>query len=155
VHPLRALARGLRAITDRSAADREIDDELAHYLEQAVADHRARGLSASEARRAARLEIGNVTIAREQVRTSGWEHTVDTAVADLRYAARRLRATPAYRPQVSTGLRRTVRHVRTRNGDRRSPFLGLIRVRCDGRPQCKPPGGGIVGTVGTLVPPWP
>jgi putative ABC transport system permease protein len=96
VHPLRAIARGLSAILHRSAADRDVDDEVAHYLEQAEAHHRSRGLSERDARRTARLDIGNATVAREQVRTSGWEHGIDTTVADARYAARRLLATPAF-----------------------------------------------------------
>src|SRR5207244_12640111 len=41
----RQLARGLRALTHRSAADREVADEVQHYLEQATAAHVARGLS--------------------------------------------------------------------------------------------------------------
>ena len=96
MQPIRALSRGLRALIDRSAADRDVDDELAHYLDRAADEYRARGLSDQEARRAAHLEIGGVAAARDQVRTSGWENNVDTALADLRYAARRLRASPAF-----------------------------------------------------------
>src|SRR5687768_15034094 len=96
MHPWRQVARGMRALFDRSAADRDVSDEVEHYLEQAAAAHRAAGLSPADAARAARLEVGNVTVTREQVRTSGWEHRVDTALADLRYAARRLRAAPGF-----------------------------------------------------------
>src|SRR6185369_5464026 len=54
----------------------------------------ARGLSPEEARRAARLEFGSVMSIREEVRDYGWENAVETFVADVRYAARRLRSTP-------------------------------------------------------------
>ena len=42
-----------------SAVFQHVDDEVAHYLEQAESYHRARGLSAQDARRAARIEVGN------------------------------------------------------------------------------------------------
>lgn len=92
----RHLTRGLRGLFDRQAADRDVTDEVADYLEQATADHRARGLSPDDARRAARLELGNITGVREQVREAGWEHVIETIVADVRYAARRLRAAPGF-----------------------------------------------------------
>src|SRR5437868_8548903 len=92
----RQLTRGLRALALRDAVDREVTDEVQHYLDQAAAAHLRRGLSPDAARRAAQLEIGNMTMVREQVRSSGWEHAVETLVGDLRYAARRLRANPGF-----------------------------------------------------------
>jgi putative ABC transport system permease protein len=92
----RAVARGLRALTHRSAADQDVTDEVEHYLEQATLAHMARGLSREDALRAARLDIGGVTRVREAVRTSGWEHAIETLLADLRYATRRLRAAPGF-----------------------------------------------------------
>lgn len=92
----RQLTRGVRALFDRQAADRDVADEVADYLERAMAAHRARGLSAEDARRAARLELGNVTSVREQVHEAGWENVVQTALADVRHAARRLRAAPGF-----------------------------------------------------------
>ncbi|MGI8496832.1 MAG: ADOP family duplicated permease [Gemmatimonadaceae bacterium] len=92
----RHLARGLRALTNRSDTNKDVADEVQHYLEQATAAHLARGLSEDEARRAARLEVGGVTVLAERVRGYGWENVVDTVVADLRYAARRLRTDPGF-----------------------------------------------------------
>ena len=92
----RQLARGLRALNHRTAAERDVADEVQHYLEQARAANVARGLSPADALRAARLEVGNTTLVREQVRASGWENTVDSLLTDLRYAARRLRAAPGF-----------------------------------------------------------
>jgi predicted permease len=83
-------------LTDRRAADREIADEVEHYLELAAAAHLARGLSPEAARRAARLELGGVTQAREAVRSYGWENTISTTVSDVRHAWRRLRSTPGF-----------------------------------------------------------
>jgi predicted permease len=95
VHPLRQLARGLRALLHRSAADRDIGDEVQHYLDQAVAEQMRQGLSRDAALRRARIDI-NVTAVREQVRGYGWENAIDSTLADLRYAARRLRASPGF-----------------------------------------------------------
>src|SRR5688572_7620199 len=90
----RQLTRGLRVLGDRAAADRDVADEVQHYLEQSAAAHMARGLAPDDALRAARLEIGGVTAVREEVRGYGWENLVDTSLADLRHAARRLRNSP-------------------------------------------------------------
>ena len=92
----RQVTRGLRALFQRRAADQDVADEVADYLEQASAAHRGRGLSPDDARRAARLELGNVTGVREQMREAGWERVIDSALADLRYAVRRLRAAPGF-----------------------------------------------------------
>ena len=96
MRPGRQLARGLRALFRRSATDRELSDEVEHYLAEATAAHVASGLPPSAAARVARVEIGGVTGVREQVRMSGWEHGVESALADVRYATRRLRATPGF-----------------------------------------------------------
>lgn len=92
----RQLTRGVRVLGNRRAADQEIADEVSHYLEEATATFVARGLSADEARRAARMEMGNATAVREQVRGYGWENVIDTFLADLRYAARRLGGHPGF-----------------------------------------------------------
>jgi len=86
----RQLTRGLRVLAHRSAADRELDDEVRHYLDEATESWISRGLSPDEARRAARMEIGNATLVREQVRASAWEHVVDSVCSDLRFGVRRL-----------------------------------------------------------------
>ena len=48
----RQLIHGLRVLTKREAADREVGDEVQHYIDQATAAHVARGLSPSDALRA-------------------------------------------------------------------------------------------------------
>ena len=92
----RAVARGLGALAFRRRADRDVADEVDHWLAQAEAAHRGRGLSDGDARRAALREMGSVTVVRERVRTSGWEHAVESAAADVRYAARRLAGAPGF-----------------------------------------------------------
>lgn len=92
----RQLSRGLHALFHRAASDREIDEEVRHYVEQVAEEHRARGLTPEEARRVARLEVGSELGIREDVRGYGWENVVETVLADLRYAVRRLRRAPGF-----------------------------------------------------------
>lgn len=92
----RQLTRGARVLTHRGAEDQDVADEVEHYLAQATAALEASGLPRDEARRVARREIGNTTVIREQVRGYGWENVIGTLLADLRYAARRLRGHPGF-----------------------------------------------------------
>ncbi|HEU4643278.1 MAG TPA: ABC transporter permease [Gemmatimonadaceae bacterium] len=100
----RHLSRGVRALANRRAADRDVADEVRHWFDLATAELIARGLSPEEARRAVRLELGSAAAAGEQVRSSGWEHVVSTVVVDLRYAARRLRGSPGFTAVASLTL---------------------------------------------------
>jgi putative ABC transport system permease protein len=90
------LAKGVRAATPmgRREAQLDLDDELRSCFELVVDRHRARGLSASEARRQARLEFGDVERIREHVRNTGAGRGPGL-LRDLRYAARAVRRSPA------------------------------------------------------------
>ncbi|HYT76970.1 MAG TPA: ABC transporter permease, partial [Vicinamibacterales bacterium] len=92
----RQLTRGLRVLVHRDAADQDVADEVQQYFDDSVADGLARGLSPDAARRAARREMGNITAVREEIRSYGWENIAGALAADLRYGARRLRATPGF-----------------------------------------------------------
>jgi hypothetical protein len=92
----RQIVRGLRALTNGRASDQDIADEVDAYLEQAVAELAASGLSPAEARRIAQMALGNRTAIREQVRSYGWENGLGALFADLRYAVRRLRNSPGF-----------------------------------------------------------
>ena len=92
----RHLTRGLRTLTDREASDREIADEVQHFIDEATAELIASGLPPAEARRRAGLEYGAPGAIREQVRSFGWENVVEGFLADLRYAARGLRGRPVF-----------------------------------------------------------
>lgn len=92
----RQLKHGVRVLLNRRSADQELEDEARHYLDQSAAAFEANGLTADEARRAARMEMGNMITIREQVRQEGWESTIDTAREDLGYAIRRLLRNPGF-----------------------------------------------------------
>lgn len=92
----RQITRGVRGLVRSGAADEDVAEEVRHYLSQAVATYEARGYSPDQARRAALADLGSVTAVCDQVRSSGWERTVGGAIADLRYAIRRLRGLPGF-----------------------------------------------------------
>jgi putative ABC transport system permease protein len=92
----RQLTHGLRKLTNGDIADKDADDEVQHFFEEEVAARVASGLSAEDAKRAARIEMGNTTVVREQVRSYGWENTFTTVVTDLRYAVRQLFSNPGF-----------------------------------------------------------
>src|SRR5215207_7965797 len=92
----RQIARGLTALFRHAATDRNIRDEVEHYLEQSTAAYEAAGLRRDEAQRAARVDLGSRTSVQTQIRTSGWESAIDTTVADLRHGVRRLRNSPGF-----------------------------------------------------------
>ncbi|HEV8235335.1 MAG TPA: ABC transporter permease, partial [Gemmatimonadaceae bacterium] len=92
----RQLTRGLRVIAHRDATDREVADEIQHFVDLTTATYVAGGLAPDAARRAAHLEVGNMTVVREQVRAYGWENVLGAFIADLRFAARRLRSNPGF-----------------------------------------------------------
>jgi hypothetical protein len=75
--PFRALARGLRRLGRRRASDRDLADEVEQYLDAATDALVAQGLPPDEARRRARIEVGNETALREEVRSYGWENVVE------------------------------------------------------------------------------
>ncbi len=86
----RQLTYGLRSLANRAKHDRDTAEEVEQYFEEAEAALRSRGLSADDARRAARLEAGNLTLVRERVNAYGWENIARSFFSDLRFAGRQL-----------------------------------------------------------------
>ncbi len=87
----RTLIRGIRALLRPSAVEHDVDDEVEHYFDEAVASHMARGLSREDAIGAARSEMGQSLPVREQVMDVGWEARVTSLARDVRQAVRSLR----------------------------------------------------------------
>src|SRR5262245_8532999 len=87
----RPLLRGLRGLVRPSAAERDVDDEIRHFFDETVAAYMARGLSADQAARAARWDLGRAPALRDRVLDAGWESTVSSLARDVRFGMRSLR----------------------------------------------------------------
>lgn len=81
--------------TGRERAERELDDELQTYVDTLAAENVQSGMSAEEARRAARLEAGVEQVKEEvrDVRSGAW---LETLRRDVAFGFRQLRKNPGF-----------------------------------------------------------
>ena len=93
---LRTIVHGLRRLVRGAAVERDLQDQVAHYLEEAAREHERAGLSPAEAARRARVEFGGVEAAKEAVRSAGWDGWLDGLCRDLGYGIRSLRRNPGF-----------------------------------------------------------
>src|SRR5262247_2962176 len=93
---LRRFAGGLVALIRRAPAERDLDEELRGYLENAIAEQVRGGLTRADAERAARLEMGGLDTVKEAVRAAGWERIAESLAQDVVYGARVLRRNPGF-----------------------------------------------------------
>jgi putative ABC transport system permease protein len=92
----RQLAAGLRRLINPISNNEEIVEEVRQYFDEATSERVTRGVPPEEAKRAAVLESGNVTLVQEQVRSYGWENALLTLFADLRFALRQVVRNPGF-----------------------------------------------------------
>ena len=90
------LAGGLRALFGKRQSEREMEEELRGYLEAAVEQRMRSGMSAEEARRVARAELGSLESVKDEIRSAGWEAAVEAFWRDIRYSVRVLAKSPAF-----------------------------------------------------------
>ncbi|SDF60306.1 ABC transporter permease [Terriglobus roseus] len=80
----------------RKRSDAELQEEMASFLNEEMADNVARGMSEEEARRQAYVKLGS----REKVRESLWEQNslqpLASVARDVKFASRTLRRTPGF-----------------------------------------------------------
>jgi putative ABC transport system permease protein len=85
-----------RNLSHKARVERDLDDELASYLELLAGEKMRAGMSPAAARRAARIELGGVEQVKERVRAARIGAFADTLSLDLRYGVRLLARSPGF-----------------------------------------------------------
>jgi hypothetical protein len=113
---VRSLRLGLRRLFRKDRVERELADEITHYVEMTAGEYMRQGYPRDEAERKARASVGGVESLKETVRSAGWDATVETIFKDLRYSARALRRQPTSNRETRDSIHSA--HCRaTRSGD--------------------------------------
>src|SRR5436190_5971168 len=90
------LASLWRNLRHRRAVDADLDDEMRATFDELVDEHVRTGMTATEARRAATIELGRIESLKESVRDVKAGAFVDGVLQDSRYGARVLRRNPIF-----------------------------------------------------------
>ena len=88
--------RWLRDLLSRGRYYDELSESMREHLDEKIADLMDRGLSREQAERAARVEFGNVAVIEERSREVWHWATVESLWADMRFAGRQMRKSPAF-----------------------------------------------------------
>lgn len=96
MNPLSKVVIGFTSLFRARRIENELDEELRDFLETSAADKIARGMSAEEAARAARVEMGSTNAVKHRIRSAGWETMLENLWRDLRHAFRRLSHSPGF-----------------------------------------------------------
>ncbi|MGA2728827.1 MAG: ABC transporter permease [Terracidiphilus sp.] len=80
----------------RKQADADLQQEIDVFLEEEIAENIARGMAAEEARRQARIKLGNPQIVREKLWQQNTFSWLDKMGRDLKYACRTLARSPGF-----------------------------------------------------------
>jgi predicted permease len=97
---IRRVAARLLALLRQRRLDEELEGEIAAHLELAERDARARGLSAQDARMAARRSFGGIQQMKEEHRDRRSVRWMETLLRDLRFGFSSLRRTPGFTAMV-------------------------------------------------------
>src|SRR5215831_12906511 len=93
---LRHVGAGIRRLVRGDVVSRELDDELAHWIELAIHERLQRGFTREQAERDVRLEMGSIGAMKERAQSGGWDAAIESLIRDVRYGLRGLRSSPAY-----------------------------------------------------------
>src|SRR5687767_9085082 len=86
----------LRSVLSRGNVEQEMEEEMRHHLDLEIEKNVRSGLSADAARRKALVAFGSIDTNREAMRDGRGSRWFDDAGADIRYALRWLRRSPAF-----------------------------------------------------------
>jgi predicted permease len=95
-HWLYTIPLRLRSLFRRRRVEQELDEELRYHLQRKMEENLAAGMTAEEARRAARLDFGGVERRKEECRETRRVNWLQDTMQDLRYAARTLQHNPSF-----------------------------------------------------------
>src|SRR5579863_1473422 len=93
---IRILFSRLLGALQRRSLESDFDAEVETHLEMLAAENERRGMGPVEARQEALRSLGNMTQLKESQREGRALPQIETLFADLKYAARRLRANPGF-----------------------------------------------------------
>ncbi len=85
-----------RSLVRRGRVERELDDELRFHLDQQIAENLAAGMSAKDARYAARRAVGAIEQVKEECREMRGMQYIESFVQDIRYGVRTLSKNPGF-----------------------------------------------------------
>ena len=85
-----------RALFDRRAVEREIDDELRFHLDMETAERTRRGAPSHAAKTDAARVFGGVESTKDELRDARGGNGVENLLKDLRYSLRALRKNPMF-----------------------------------------------------------
>jgi macrolide transport system ATP-binding/permease protein len=96
--------RKLGWLVGRRSREEQLAAEIQFHLEEETEERRAAGMSAQEARGAARRQLGNLGLVQEDTRAA-WSWTLlEQLIQDLRYGARTMLRNPAFTLLASLSL---------------------------------------------------
>ena len=86
----------LRSLLHRRQKEEDLRDELQFHLDEEAEERQAEGLPGEEARRAACLDFGNITLVQEETRAA-WTWTyLEQLAQDCRYGFRTIAANKTF-----------------------------------------------------------
>src|SRR5260370_40059836 len=86
----------IQSLLRRSRVDADLQQELDLHIEQLTKQYAAEGMSESEARTAARREVGPVALTQGECREMGRVNLLEDLAQDLVYTVRLLRNSPGF-----------------------------------------------------------
>jgi putative ABC transport system permease protein len=90
------LPQRVRSLLGGAAADAEVDEELRDYLERQTEENVRRGMSAQQARRAARIALGGAEQRKQQMREARGVHWLGDIGRDVQYGVRTMLRRPGF-----------------------------------------------------------